>query len=38
MEAIELIGKKVLGHSWKPTEDVFVFKIKVNFSNSKAKT
>ena len=34
-EAISLMGEKVLGHNWKPTEDKFVFKMKTNLATSK---
>ena len=31
-DAIALMGEKVLGHTWRPTEDVFVFNVSVNLS------
>ena len=31
-ESIELMGDKVLGHVWQPTEDVFVFRVSVNLT------
>ena len=36
-EMLELMGDKVLGHTWKATEDKFIFKIVVNLSTSKNK-
>ena len=36
-EIIALMGEKVLGHTWRPTEDQFVFKVKVNLSSTKTK-
>ena len=36
-DTLALLGDKVLGHVWKPTEDKFVFKIPVNLSTSKNK-
>ena len=34
-ERLALLGEKVLGHTWRPTEDEFVFTIKVNLSTKK---
>ena len=36
-DALELLGDKVLGHCWKPTEDVLVFHIVVDLTPSKFK-
>ena len=36
-DILALMGEKVLGHIWKPTEDQFVFKVKVNLSATKTK-
>ena len=37
MESIELMGDKVLGHIWHPTEDEFVFRISVRLTPAKLK-
>ena len=31
-ETIELIGDKILGHTWRPTADEFIFTVTVNIS------
>ena len=36
-EILSLLGKKVLGHIWKPTEDQFIFKVSVNLTPAKFK-
>ena len=36
-ELLKLLGDKVLGHTWRPTEDKLVFKVTVNLSTSKTK-
>ena len=36
-KSIELMGDKVLGHSWRPTEDVLVFRVAVNLTPAKFK-
>ena len=35
--AIALMGEKVLGHAWRPTQDKFVFSFPVNLSTGKSK-
>ena len=37
-EVLALMGEKVLGHTWRLTEDKFVFKIQVNISAKKRGT
>ena len=37
-ETIQLIGDKVLGHTWRPTADEFVFTVTVNLSRKKRGT
>ena len=37
MNKIEILGEKVLGHIWRPTEDKLVFVIKVNLTPAKFK-
>ena len=34
-ELLSLLGDKVLSHLWRPTEDVFEFKVPVNLSMKK---
>ena len=34
-EVLALLGEKVLGHTWRPTSDEFVFKVSVNLSVKK---
>ena len=36
-EVLELMGDKLLGHVWKPTQDQFVFSVTVNLSTTKSK-
>ena len=37
-DVLELMGDKILGHVWKPTEDKFIFRILVKLSDAKRKT
>ena len=34
---LELMGDKVLGHTWRPTEDKLIFTVTVNLSTSKTR-
>ena len=34
-ESLKIYGNKVLGHTWLPTSDQFVFNVKVNLSSKK---
>ena len=34
-EEISLMGRKVLGHIWKPTEDKLIFNMRTNLSSAK---
>ena len=36
-EILALMGEKVLGHMWNPTEDRFIFRISVNLTPAKFK-
>ena len=36
-ELIGLMGEKLLGHVWNPTEDKLIFKLVVNLSATKRK-
>ena len=36
-EQLEILGDKVLGHTWKPTADVLVFRVNVNLTPAKLK-
>ena len=36
-EVLALMGEKLLGHVWRPTEDKFVFTIPVNLPTSRAQ-
>ena len=36
-EQLEILGDKVLGLTWKPTEDKFVFRVVVNLTPAKLK-
>ena len=36
-ESLELMGEKVLGHVWQPTQDKFIFRIVVNLTPAKVK-
>ena len=37
-ERLDILGDKVLGHIWLPTEDKIVFRIVVNLTSAKLKS